>query len=60
MKIDESIFGKMKYGRGIPVDGKWAFEVLKGDQVFFPPLEWLRIERRCSLLSGFGYCLTLQ
>ena len=25
VEIDESVFGKMKYGRGRPVNGKWVF-----------------------------------
>ena len=29
VEIDESKFGKMKYGRGKPVDGQWVFGLIE-------------------------------
>ncbi|GFS64932.1 mitotic-spindle organizing protein 2A [Trichonephila clavipes] len=43
VEIDESLFGKMKYGKGKPVNGQWGLEKLKGTRINVF-LEWCQIE----------------
>ncbi|GFW45406.1 DDE_Tnp_IS1595 domain-containing protein [Trichonephila clavipes] len=46
VEIDESKFGKMKYGKGKPVDGKWVFGGIERgtNRCFF--FEWLNDGRK--------------
>ncbi|GFS91600.1 uncharacterized protein TNCV_1140051 [Trichonephila clavipes] len=45
VEIEESLFGKMKNGRGKPVNGQWVFGgVERNSNKCF--LEWLLIERK--------------
>ncbi|GFT12165.1 DDE_Tnp_IS1595 domain-containing protein [Trichonephila clavipes] len=45
VEIDESLFGKMKYGRGKPKNGQWVFGGVERNSINVF-LKWLQIERK--------------
>ena len=55
VEIDESVFGKMKYGRGRPVNGKWVFGGIErgSNKCFFRVVEYRKKETLLPIIRDW-------